>query len=158
MAREIERKFLVDHSRLGPLENGVAIRQGFIPTADLTVVRVRVAGEQAWLTLKGRSEGAVRAEFEYPIPADDAQQILSQLCGGNVIAKTRYLRHCGVHTWEIDVFEGENAGLIVAEVELGSEQETFQRPDWITEEVTEDARYYNVNLLSHPFSRWRESH
>lgn len=157
MAKEIERKFLVDESRLGPLEDGVAIRQGFIPTRDLTAVRVRVSGEQAWLTLKGRNEGPVRTEFEYPIPADDARQILSQLCGGQVMAKTRYLRQCGDHTWEIDVFEGENAGLIVAEVELQSEQETFQRPDWATEEVTDDPRYYNVNLLSHPFSRWRDS-
>ena len=141
MAREIERKFLVDQGRLGPLRNGVAIRQGFIPTADLTVVRVRITGEQAWLTLKGKNEGAVRSEFEYPIPASDAEQILSQMCGGNFIAKTRYLRQCGDHTWEIDVFEGDNTGLVVAEVELESEQEAFQRPDWAAQEVTMDDRY-----------------
>ena len=156
MAREIERKFLVDQDRLGPLEDGVAIRQGFIATADLTVVRVRIAGERAWLTLKGKNAGPVRTEFEYPIPVEDARQILAQMCGGKVMAKTRYLRRCGGHTWEIDVFEGDNAGLVVAEVELQSEQETFQRPEWVTEEVTLDARYYNVNLMSYPFSRWRE--
>ena len=96
----------------------------------------------------------MRAEFEYPVA--DAQQILAQMCGGKVMAKTRYLRRCGDHTREIDVFEGDNAGLVVAEVELQSEQVAFQRPEWVTEEVTLDARYYNVKLLSYPFSRWRE--
>jgi len=157
MAREIERKFLVDHDRLGPLENGVAIRQGFVQTTDFTVVRVRIAGERAWLTLKGRNKGAARSEFEYPIPLGDAEQILDEFCSGHVVAKTRYLRQYGDHTWEIDVFEGDNAGLVVAEVELKNEQEVFRRPDWVGREVTYDERYYNVNLLSHPFSRWHEN-
>jgi len=156
MAREIERKFLVDESRLGLLENGVAMRQGFIPSAGLTAVRVRIAGEQAWLTIKGENQGAVRSEFEYPIPLADAEQILSQLCSGGVIVKTRYLRRCGAHIWEVDVFEGDNAGLVLAEVELESEREQVQLPDWVTREVTMDARYYNVNLLSHPVSSWRQ--
>lgn len=157
MAKEIERKFLVDSGRVGPLENGVPIRQGFIQTADLTVVRIRLSGERAWLTLKGKSEGAVRNEFEYPIPAQDAEQIIALMCGGRVVAKTRYLRPYGEHLWEIDVFEGANAGLVIAEIELDSEHEAFQRPDWITEEVTMDARYYNANLLLRPFSLWHEN-
>ncbi|MCB1855559.1 MAG: CYTH domain-containing protein [Pseudomonadales bacterium] len=157
MATEIERKFLVDLKRLGPLGNGVAMRQGFIPTADLTAVRVRLAGKLAWLTLKSANEGALRTEFEYPIPAADAEQILARMCGGKAIEKTRYLRRCGEHVWEIDVFEGANAPLVVAEIELGSEQEAFQRPEWLAGEVTGDARYYNVNLLSHPFGEWPEN-
>lgn len=157
MATEIERKFLVDMDRLGPLESGVAMRQGFVATAEPTVVRVRIADNRAWLTLKSAGKGAVRTEFEYPIPAADAEQILARMCGGKAIEKTRYLRQYGDHLWEIDVFEGSNAGLVVAEVELGSEQEAFQRPGWVTEEVTGEARYYNVNLLSHPFSEWPEN-
>lgn len=157
MAREIERKFLVDPGRLGALADGVEILQGFIETRDLTVVRVRIAGGDAWLTLKGKNTGAVRTEFEYPIPVSDARQILSELCGERVIVKTRYLRQFAGHTWEIDVFAGDNAGLSVAEVELKSEDENLLLPDWVGLEVTEDPRYYNVNLLSHPFCDWGDS-
>ena len=154
MAQEIERKFLVDPDRLGPLDDGVEIVQGFIETRDLTVVRVRIAGGDAWLTLKGKNTGAVRTEFEYPIPASDARQILSELCNERVIVKTRYLRKFGGHTWEIDVFAGQNSGLLVAEVELASEDDKVVFPDWVGREVTTDPRYYNVNLLSHPFCDW----
>jgi adenylate cyclase len=154
MATEVERKFLVDTARLGPLQEGMAIRQGFISTRDHTVVRVRLAGDSAWLTLKGESKGAARSEFEYAIPPREARQIIAELCHGRVIAKTRYSREYAGHRWDIDVFEGENAGLVIAEVELASESEPVPLPDWVAEEVTGDARYYNVNLVSHPFSHW----
>ena len=152
MAKEIERKFLVDTTCLQPLVDGVEITQGFIRTRDLTVVRVRLAGESAWLTLKGKSEGAVRTEFEYEIPAQDARQILAEMCGGKVITKTRYCREYAHQLWEIDVFDGDNTGLIIAEVELTSEHDDLQLPDWVVKEVTGDQRYYNINLLSHPFA------
>ena len=156
MAVEIERKFLVAADRLGPLGGGEEISQGFIPTADFTTVRVRLASDRAWLTIKGASVGAKRTEFEYAIPPEDARQILDELCGGLIIRKTRYRRQYQGHEWEIDVFYGENSGLVVAEVELRSEMETPAIPDWVIEEVTGDTRYYNVNLATHPFSQWRD--
>lgn len=154
MALEIERKFLVDAARLGSLEDGEEISQGFIATADLTAVRVRLAGERAWLTIKGESAGARRTEFEYAIPCADARQILAEMCGGLAVTKTRYRRQYRGHEWEIDVFHGANGGLVVAEVELASEAEEPELPDWVTEEVTGDPRYYNMNLARHPFSHW----
>lgn len=156
MALEIERKFLVDTGRLGPLADGEEIRQGFIPTANLTAVRVRISGAMAWLTLKGANTGPRRSEFEYRIPPGDAQQILDELCTGPVLSKIRYRRQYREHLWEIDVFEGDNAGLVVAEVELASETDSPELPDWVTEEVTGDPRYYNVNLCNNPFSRWKD--
>ncbi len=156
MAQEIERKFLVDIELLGPLQGGVEMVQGFIPTSDLTVVRPRIAGQRAWLTLKSANKGATRTEFEYEIPPEDARQIIDELCGGRVVSKTRYTRQHGRHLWEIDVFHGDNDGLVVAEVELGSEQEDLLLPEWVLGEVTGDARYYNVNLLAHPYRNWRD--
>ena len=156
MALEIERKFLVDNERLGPLSDGEEIRQGFIPTANLTAVRVRISGLMAWLTLKGPNTGARRTEFEYRIPSGDAQQMLDQLCVGSILSKTRYRRQYRDYLWEIDVFEGDNAGLVVAEVELASETERPEIPDWVTQEVTGDPRYYNVNLCNSPYSEWRK--
>ena len=154
MAQEIERKFLVDAARLGPLQDGVDIQQGFIPTRGLTVVRARLAAGRAWLTLKGGNDGATRTEFEYEIPPSDARQVIAEMCDGRVIAKTRYSRQYGNHLWEIDVFHGDNSGLVIAEVELRHEQEAIQLPDWIVGEVTGDIRYYNVNLLAHPYCKW----
>lgn len=156
MAQEIERKFLIDSEKLGPLDGGTHIRQGYIPTVERTAVRVRIADEDAYLTLKGERTGAARSEFEYAIPKADAEQMLSQLCGGTFIDKTRYtVVHAG-HKWEIDWFHGKNEGLVVAEIELESEDEEFEMPDWVTEEVTEDNRYYNSNLLSNPYKKWPE--
>ncbi len=153
MGVEIERKFLVDTGRLGSLTGGEEMRQGYIATAGLTAVRVRVAADRGWLTLKGEPRGVVRSEFEYEIPVEDARRILAEFCGV-VIAKTRYQRDYVDHTWEIDVFEGDNAGLVLAEVELESDTETPALPDWVTEEVTGDPRYYNVSLAVHPFREW----
>jgi adenylate cyclase len=154
MAKEIERKFLVDRDSLGSLVNGMEITQAYISTRGFNTVRARIAGNRAWLTLKGKTEAATRSEFEYEIPLQDARQIIAEMCDARVISKTRYHRNYAGHLWEIDVFGGENAGLLVAEVELTREDEELQLPDWVAEEVTLDPRYYNVNLLSHPFSDW----
>jgi len=156
MAVEIERKFLVDTALLGPLAEGVEMSQGYISTGDGAVVRVRLAGERAWLTLKGPAAGFVRSEFEYPIPAADARQMIAEFCGGRVIRKTRYLREVAGYVWEIDVFAGDNAGLIVAEVELSDPAQQPPLPDWVGLEVTGDIRYRNNNLYTHPYCAWAE--
>jgi adenylate cyclase len=157
MALEIERKFLVDVARLGPLSDGVDMSQGYISTGDGAVVRVRLAGECAWLTLKGRSVGCARSEFEYAIPAADARQMIDEFCGGRVIRKTRYLQEFGGYVWEIDVFAGDNAGLVVAEVELSDPGEQPPLPPWAGVEVTADNRYFNSSLYTHPYCRWSGS-
>lgn len=153
MAKEIERKFLVDLSLLD-LPKGIRIVQGYIPTQGKTVVRVRIKGEQAFLTIKGQNQGAVRSEFEYAVPLDDANQMIDELCEKPLIDKTRYNIPYGDHLWELDIFAGENTGLVVAEVEMSSEDETVDLPEWVTQEVTGDAKYYNSNLLSNPYSNW----
>jgi len=152
MGIEIERKFLV----CGPgWRQGQAQRysQGYLNRAAERTVRVRIAGEQAFLTIKGRSQGASRLEFEYPLPLADAQALL-QLCEGPLIDKTRYTLEQDGLRWEVDEFHGENAGLVLAEVELPSEDQTITRPDWLGEEVTGDERYYNSRLSELPFGRW----
>lgn len=152
MATEIERKFLVISSawRQG---TGILYRQGYLNRDKCRTVRVRVAGEAAFLTIKGISVGATRSEFEYSIPLSDAQSLLA-MCDGPLVEKTRYvLVHAGT-TWEVDEFHGDNAGLVVAEVELQSENQPFTRPDWLGEEVTHDARYFNSNLSILPHQRW----
>ena len=154
MAKEIERKFLINMAAIGILENGTAIKQGYISTTDKTVVRARVAGNKAYLTLKGENKQLTRSEFEYEIAVNDAEQIISELCNGPIVEKTRYLRVYAGHIWEIDIFHGDNNGLVVAEIELKSENETFEKPSWITVEVSDDARYYNSSLLDHPYKNW----
>lgn len=154
MGVEIERKFLIDKNSLGPLSNGYQIKQGYIQTIDLTTVRVRIRDEEAFLTLKSKNQGTSRLEFEYPIPLKDANEMLSKFCHSARVEKTRYLISHQGHTWEIDVFEGENKGLVVAEIELQSEDETFILPKWVKEEVSNDARYYNANLIEYPYSQW----
>ena len=156
MAKEIERKFLVNTSKLPTLSKGHIMKQGYIPTQGITV-RARISNDKAFLTLKGRATGLSRSEFEYPIPVEDAQQILNELCAHPLIEKTRYLIPYGKHTWELDIFEGENEGLIVAEIELSHEDESFEKPQWITQEVSYDTKYRNSNLINHPFSTWSKS-
>ena len=153
MAKEIERKFLIDTSKLPTLPKGHIMKQGYIPTQGITV-RARIRDDQAFLTLKGRATGLSRSEFEYPIPVEDAKEILYELCSHPLIEKTRYLIPYGEHTWELDIFEGDNEGLIVAEIELGSEEENFAKPEWITEEVSHDTKYRNLYLIDHPFCNW----
>lgn len=152
MGVEIERKFLVQGEgwRQGA---GQRLVQGYLNRDKARTVRVRMAGEQAFLTIKGVSRGATRAEFEYPIPVADAQALLA-LCEGPLVDKTRYRIPLGDVVWEVDVFAGENTGLVVAEVELPSEEAAFERPDWLGAEVTQDPRYFNSNLASHPYARW----
>ena len=156
MGEEIERKFLVVGDRWRERATGTLFRQGFLSTEPVRTVRVRVAGERAWLTIKGKTVGASRTEYEYPIPVEDGQHMLDTLCKRPLIEKTRYALDAGSHTWEIDVFEGDNAGLVVAEIELGAEDEPFEKPAWLGEEVTHDPRYFNSNLVEHPYRDWSE--
>ena len=154
MAKEIERKFLIDISGVKSIGSGSRIKQGYISTTDNTAVRIRVSGAVAYLTLKGENQGATRPEFEYEIPIEDANEIIKELCSGPVIDKTRYLVEYGSHTWEIDVFHGDNDGLIVAEVEIESETEEVDLPKWVINEVTGEVKYYNSSLLDNPFNKW----
>lgn len=155
MGVEIERKFLLASDQWrGAVESSERMVQGYLGGGDTASVRVRVTGDQARLNIKGRTLGAKRLEFEYPLPMADAEVMLRQLAGKQVLAKTRhYVYHEG-HRWEIDEFEGDNAGLIVAEIELDTELEPFVHPPWLGREVTEDARYYNVCLVAAPYSTW----
>jgi CYTH domain-containing protein len=147
MAKEIERKFLVrsDAWRAGA-DAGTLYRQGYLHSDESVSVRVRLAGDKAFLTIKGGGAGISRSEFEYPVPPEDASEILDALCHAGSVEKTRHLFPAGRHTWEIDVFAGRHAGLVLAEIELSSEDEPFDRPDWLGEEVTGDPRYLNSNL------------
>ncbi|MGB7248288.1 MAG: CYTH domain-containing protein [Phormidesmis sp.] len=155
MAQEIERKFLVVGNRWRDLAVGKPYCQGYIATARAyQSVRVRIAGEQGYLTIKGPVRGLSRAEFEYAIPVADAQEMLETLCERPFIQKMRYRLPVGDVVWEIDEFEGENVGLIVAEVELRSEDQPFERPEWLGAEVSGQARYYNASLVKHPYSQW----
>ena len=154
MGVEIEHKFLVDKDKLPNLTNGYTIKQGYIQTVDHTTVRVRIRDKEAFLTIKGKSHGISRLEFEYPIPLQDAQVMLTNLCQEVIVEKTRYLIVHKGHTWELDIFEGTNKGLILAEIELTSEDETFTQPSWVTQNVTEDNRYANSNLIHNPYSLW----
>lgn len=156
MANEIERKFKVKGDSWRSLATGTQYRQGYIPTKNLTSVRVRIAGNQGFITIKGPSAGISRAEFEYPIPVEDARKMLDELCERSQIEKTRYKIEFDGLIWEIDEFGGENQGLIIAEVELTDENQTIKLPDWIGEEVSSDPRYFNVNLANHPFSQWAQ--
>ena len=156
MAVEIERKFLVADTSAQAAWRAVpavAYRQGYLNRDKTRTVRVRIAGDAAFLTIKGVSVGATRAEFEYAIPVVDAQALLA-LCDGPLIEKTRHLLVYQGMTWEVDDFAGDNAGLVVAEVELHSEVQAFEKPSWLGDEVTQDARYFNSNLASHPYAQW----
>ncbi len=153
MATEIERKFLVrdDSWRDGTV--GVRIAQGYLTRDMDRTVRVRIGGEKAWLTIKGRNEGITRQEFEYEIPLEDGRGLLA-LCLPGVIDKTRYaIPHAG-HVWEVDEFHSDNQGLVVAEVELAAAEISPELPEWVGEEVSGDARYYNSSLGVMPFREW----
>ena len=154
MGLEIERKFLVTGTAWKTLAGGVFTRQGFLSTVAERTVRVRIAGDEGFLTVKGRSRGISRAEFEYAIPVEDAAAMLDGLCEKPLIEKTRYRVPFGAHTWEVDEFHGANAGLVVAEVELGSADEELALPPWVGREVSGEARYYNANLVKKPFTSW----
>ena len=154
MGVEIERKFLVASNAWRERAEATRYRQGFLSTEPERTVRVRVAGLRGSITVKGKNVGARRAEYEYEIPLADAERMLDTLCRRPLIEKTRYTLTAAPHTWEIDVFEGDNAGLVVAEIELGSEDEPFDKPSWLGAEVTDDPRYFNSNLVANPYGKW----
>jgi len=154
MGIEIERKFLVrGEGWRQQASTQTRFSQGYLSRDPARTVRVRIAGEQAFLTIKGATTGATRAEFEYALPMADAQQLLA-MSDGPVVEKIRHLCVFEGMTWEVDEFLGANAGLVVAEIELDSEAQAFAHPAWLGEEVTGDARYVNANLAVNPFTRW----
>lgn len=155
MAKEIERKFLVQRGLLPKPEASLPIVQGYLHTGRLTV-RIRICGESAWLTLKGPTRGIERAEFEYPVPIEDARQMLDAYALPGRIEKTRHHFHHGGLLWEVDEFGGENAGLVIAEVELETAAQRPDLPPWIGAEVSGDPRYYNSNLAQNPYRTWPE--
>ena len=154
MSQEIERKFLVDVARWSPRDAGTRFVQGYLCADPARTVRVRREGARAKLTIKGASSGITRTELEYDIPVADAELMLATMCEPPLVEKTRHREEHGGTLWEIDVFHGENAGLVLAEVELPSEDAPFTRPAWATSEVSHDPRYYNAQLARHPFGRW----
>lgn len=154
MGKEIERKFLVRGDVWRSLAKGTAYRQGYLNSAKERTVRIRTIGDRAFLTIKGLTVGATRAEYEYEIPVADGNAMLDALAEKPIIEKKRYKVPLEGLTWEIDEFFGDNTGLIVAEVELKSEGQTFRKPEWVGEEVTADPRYFNSNLIKHPYSKW----
>lgn len=155
MGIEIERKFLLrDESWRQLADAGVDYRQGYLCGDASIAVRVRAAGDAAWLTIKGGGTGISRLEFEYPIPVADADAMLAQLCRSPLIEKRRYRVPFEGHVWEIDVFAGANAGLVLAEIELEHPDQPFARPPWLGEEVSDDPRYFNAQLSRHPYSEW----
>ncbi len=152
MAVEIERKFLVINEDWRT-NQGTLYRQGYLNRDKTRTVRVRIAGSKAFLTIKGISTGASRAEFEYEIPLADVEALML-ICDGPLVEKTRHLVEHGGMTWEVDEFHGENGGLILAEIELQRADQQFEKPSWLGREVTDDARYYNSNLATQPYSSW----
>ena len=154
MGIEIERKFLLSGEQWRALGQPLLLRQGYLSSTPARVVRVRVEGDQAFMTVKGKSVGATRGEWEYPIPLVDANQLLA-LCEQPLVEKFRRKIDYAGNVWEVDEFLGANAGLVVAEIELVSEDQPFARPDWIGAEVTHDARYFNSALARHPYSAWQ---
>lgn len=154
MGVEIERKFLLQGEGWRGLGQSTLLRQGYLNSHKERTVRVRIAGDAAFLTIKSANVGARRGEWEYPIPVAEAAELLDGLCEQPLIEKYRHRIALGGHVWEVDEFLGANAGLVVAEIELASEDEAFDKPDWIGAEVTGDVRYLNSNLIKQPYSTW----
>jgi adenylate cyclase len=155
MPIEIERKFLLcSEAWRARATSRVLMRQGYLGGTSRCSIRVRVSGDQAWLNFKSKRTDRTRLEYEYSIPRSDADEMLAQLCEGPIVEKYRYEVPHGAHVWEIDEFLGDNAGLIVAEIELEHEDDQFERPSWLGEEVTHDERYYNFNLARRPYRTW----
>ena len=156
MKKEIERKFLIKGDFMPYVTSSTRIEQGYVAKSNELTLRIRTRDEKGYLTIKGRTneKGMSRSEWEYEISVDQARELLSFSNG--TISKTRYLVPVGDHTFEVDEFYGENEGLVIAEVELESEDEEYPRPEWLGEEVTGDRRYYNSQLLKHPYSQWQE--
>ena len=155
MATEIERKFLVQRELWQPKDEGRHILQSYLCTDPERTVRIRISQETGYLTIKGKNEGIRRTEFEYEIPLEDAKELM-KLCELPPIEKRRHREQLGGSVWEIDVFEGANKGLVLAEIELPSVDAGFELPEWAGQEVSDDDRYYNANLHQHPYSSWHE--
>jgi adenylate cyclase len=155
MAKEIERRFLVEARKWSDLGDGLAIRQGYLSVSKICSVRVRTYGDRAFVTMKGATKGITRDEYEYEIPMTDANEILDNLCENPPIEKTRYRVVFKGHTWEVDEYAGANHGLTVAEVELKEAREQVELPDWVDREISGDPRYYNSNLSIKPFTTWK---
>ncbi len=155
MGVEIERKFLVVGEEWKALAQPVLLRQAYLNSSKERVVRVRIEGELAFLTIKGINQGISRSEWEYAIPLHEAQEMFESVCEQASIEKLRYRITFGKHLWEVDEFLGENVGLCIAEVELSSEQESFLRPDWLGKEVSHDHRYANAQLFKFPYTQWK---
>ena len=154
MGVEIERKFLLNGDAWRTLGEPILLRQGYLNADPARTVRVRIEGDSGMLTIKSKNTGASRGEWEYPIPLEEARELLDTLCERPLVEKyRRRIGHAGF-TWEVDEFLGENAGLVVAEIELPAIDAVFDRPDWIGQEVTGDKRYYNSSLIRFPFSQW----
>lgn len=154
MGVETERKFLVIGDAWRKPAKGIKYRQGYLSSVKERVVRVRTIDDKGYLTIKGITTGATRLEFEYDIPTEDANRLLDEICEKPLIEKNRYVIKQGNLKWEVDEFFGENDGLILAEIELESENQQFTIPEWIGEEVTGDPRYYNSNLIKNPYRKW----
>ena len=154
---QIERKFLVVSDAWKALADGVRYRQGYVSTVKERTVRVRTIGHRGMLTIKGLPKGLSRLEFEYDIPEADATVMLDQVCEQPLIEKTRFTIRIGPLTWEVDEFNGVNRGLVVAEVELAGAGQRFERPPWVGEDVSNDPRYFNANLVRHPYTTWATS-
>lgn len=155
MGIEIERKFLLKTDDWRKYAGQpVLYRQGYLVGSELSSVRIRIEGDKAFINIKSATLGIRRQEYQYPIPVEDAEKILDDLCEKPLIEKHRYFIKQKQHTWEIDEYFGDNAGLMVAEIELGSEDEVFDKPGWLGKEVSSDTRYYNVCLVKHPYKDW----
>ncbi len=155
MGIEIEHKFLVcGDAWRADAYHAVSIRQGYLVSDETRSVRVRIAGDSAHLNIKSGTLGVTRSEHEYPIPMTDAQELLDRLCRKPLLEKTCHYVRYGGQVWEIDVFKGDNVGLVVAEIELAALNEQFARPPWLGEEVSYDRRYYNSCLAEHPYKQW----
>lgn len=157
MPIEIERKFLLkDETWRDLVEKSINIIQGYLANTGRSSIRIRLSDEQASLNIKGMTLGVTRSEYDYPIPVEEARSLLKDLCIGPLIEKTRHHLEYRGHSWEIDEFTGENAGLIVAEIELDDPRENFAVPGWLGEEVSDDPRYYNICLVEQPYSAWKK--
>ncbi len=154
MSIEIERKFLVQKHLWKPPAEGVRMRQGYLCVGPPAAIRVRVIGENAVLNIKQATDSIVRREYEYPLPCAEANELLDTLCAGSIIDKTRYTLPVGNLAWEVDVFYGLNEGLVVAEIELQDENQSFEKPIWLGREVSQELRYFNAHLALHPYTTW----
>ena len=157
MGKEIERKFLVQEDDAWRQVEGKVYRQGYLNTTKERTVRVRTIDDSGFLTIKGVTKGATRLEFEFQIPVEEGRQLLDELCERPLIEKTRRNIEFEGLTWEVDEFLGENEGLIIVEVELDDEEQSFTKPTWVGREVTDEPRYFNANLVENPYSQWPEN-